>query len=102
MTTNTPLRVASMRTPSTPSDQPAITTRGTSMKSPARARVAAWNVIADLELPVGTKVVVEDGWVIIRPRGGQPARTPYGPEDTLDSLYGALKDVALAVTQDTH
>ena len=72
------------------------------MKSPTYARIAAWNVIADLELPAGTKVTVKDGQVTIHPRGGQPVRTPYGPTDTLDSLYAALKDAARAATQDTH
>lgn len=70
------------------------------MKSPAYARVAAWNVIADLELPAGTKVTVEDGEVTIHPRGGGPARVPYGPEDTLSSVYDALKDAVQATTQD--
>lgn len=62
------------------------------------ARIAAWNVIADQELPAGTKVTVKDGWVTIRTRGGQPARIPYGPADTLGSLYDALKDAAQATT----
>lgn len=67
--------------------------------SPATvARIAAWNVIADQELPTGTKVTVKDGWVTIHPRGGQPAHVPYGPADTLNSLYGALKDAAQATT----
>lgn len=70
------------------------------MKSPAYARIAAWNVIADQELPAGAKVTVEDGLVTIRPRGGQPAYAPYGPADTLDSLCSALKDAVQAVTQD--
>lgn len=70
------------------------------MKSPTYARIAAWNVIADLELPAGTKVTVEDGWVTIHPRGGQPAHVPYGPEDTLSSVYNALKDAAQATPQD--
>lgn len=63
------------------------------------ARIAAWNVIADQELPAGTKVTVKDGWVTIHPRGGQPAHVPYGPADTLGSLYAALKDAAQATTQ---
>lgn len=70
------------------------------MKSPTYARIAAWNVIADQELPAGTKVTVEDGLVTIHPRGGQPACAPYGPADTLDSLYNALKDAVQAATQD--
>lgn len=63
------------------------------------ARIAAWNVIADAELPAGTKVAVKDGWVTIHPRGGQPAHVPYGPADTLDSLYGALKAAAQTAPQ---
>lgn len=69
------------------------------MKSPTYARVAAWNVIADQELPAGTKVTVEDGWVAIHPRGGRTARVPYGPADTISSLYDALKAAAQAATQ---
>ena len=68
------------------------------MNASTIARIAAWNVIADAELPAGTKVTVKDGWVTIHPRGGQAARTAYGPADTLDSLYGALKDAAQAAT----
>lgn len=64
------------------------------MNAATIARIAAWNVIADADLPAGTKVVVEDGWVTIHPRGGQPARVPYGPADSLDSLYATLKDAA--------
>lgn len=60
------------------------------MNAATIARIAAWNVIADQELAAGTKVIVEDGWVTIRPRGGRPARTPYGPADTLESLYDAI------------
>lgn len=66
------------------------------------ARIAAWNYIADTGLPAGTKVIVEDGWVIIHPRGGQPVRAPYGPADTLESLHHALKDAAQATTQSPH
>ena len=66
------------------------------------ARIAAWNVIADQELPAGTKVTVEDGQVAIHPRGGQPTHVPYGPADTLESLYGALTDAARATGHDTH
>ena len=69
------------------------------MNAATIARIAAWNVIADQELPAGTKVVVKDGWVTIHPRGGQPARVPYGPADTLSSLHDALKDAARATTQ---
>ena len=72
------------------------------MNAATIARIAAWNVIADAELPAGTKVTVKDGWVTIHPRGGQPAHVPYGPTDTLGSLYGALKDAVQATTQDPH
>lgn len=60
------------------------------------ARIAAWNVIADQELPAGTKVLVEDGWVTIRTRGERATHTPYGPTDTLESLYEAIKDAVQA------
>lgn len=70
------------------------------MNAAAIARIAAWQVIADQELPAGTKVTVEDGWVAIHPRGRQPARVPYGPADTPSSLCAALKDAARATTQD--
>lgn len=69
------------------------------MNAATIARIAAWNVIADAELPAGTKVTVEDGWVTIHPRGSQPAHVPYGPADTLGSLYNALKGAAQATTQ---
>lgn len=69
------------------------------MNAATIARIAAWNVIADTDLPAGTKVTVEDGQVTIHPRGGRPTRVPYGPADTLGSLYGALKDAAQAPTQ---
>lgn len=72
------------------------------MNAATIARIAAWQVIADQELPAGTKVTVEDGWVTIHPRGGQPARVPYGAADTLESLYDSLKGAAQAATQDTH
>lgn len=72
------------------------------MNAAATARIAAWQVIADQELPAGTKVTVKDGWVTIHPRNGQPADVPYGPADTLGSLYAALKDAAQATTQDPH
>lgn len=72
------------------------------MNAAATARIAAWNIIAGQELPAGTKVTVKDGWVTIHPRGGQPARVPYGPADTLDSLYSALKGAAQAATQANH
>ena len=70
------------------------------MNAATIARIAAWNVIADQELPAGTKVTVGDGQVTIHSRGGQPARIPYGPSDTLNSLYGALKDAVQAATRD--
>lgn len=63
------------------------------------ARIAAWNVIADQELPAGTKVAVKDGWVTIHPRGGQPVHVPYGPANTLGNLYDALKGAVQATTQ---
>lgn len=72
------------------------------MNAATIARIAAWNVIADGDLPASTKVIVEDGWVTIRPAGGQPARTPYGPADTPESLYNALKAAARAAGQDPH
>ena len=72
------------------------------MNAATIARIAAWNVIADQELPAGTKVTVKDGWVTIHPRNGQPAHVPYGPADTLSSLYDALKGAAQADTQDPH
>lgn len=72
------------------------------MNAATIARIAAWNVIADQELPAGTKVTVKDGWVTIHPRNGQPAHTPYGPTDTLDSLYDALKGAAQAAAQDVR
>lgn len=64
------------------------------MNAATIARIAAWNVIADQELPAGTKVIVKDGWVTIHPRGGRPARVPYGPADTLESLYDAIKSAS--------
>lgn len=72
------------------------------MNAATIARIAAWNVIADGELPAGTKVAVKDGWVTIHPRGGQPAHVPYSPADTLDSLYNALKGAVQATTQGAH
>lgn len=69
------------------------------MNAATIARIAAWNVIADQELPAGTKVTVKDGRVTIHPRGGQPAHVPYGPADTPGSLYGALKDAIQAITK---
>lgn len=69
------------------------------MNAATIARIAAWNVIADAELPVGTKVTVKDGQVSLHPRGGQPTHVPYGPESTLKSLYDALKDAAQASPQ---
>lgn len=69
------------------------------MNAATTARIAAWNVIADAELPAGTKVTVKDGWVSLHPHDGQPAHVPYGPESTLGGLYGALKGAARAATQ---
>lgn len=70
------------------------------MNAATIARIAAWNVIADQRLPVGTKVTVEDAWVTIHPRGGQPARIPYNHTDTLGSLYAALEAAVQAATSD--
>lgn len=72
------------------------------MNAATVARIAAWNVIADAELPAGTKVTVEGGWVTIRPRGGRPTRTPYTPSDTPSSLYNALKGAIQATAKDDH
>lgn len=72
------------------------------MNAAAIARIAAWNVIADKELPVGTKIIVEDGWVTIHPRGGSPARTPYGPADTLETLYDAIKNSGQVAARKEH
>lgn len=66
------------------------------MNAATIARIAAWQVIADQELPAGTKVTVEDGAVTIHPRGGEPTLTPYGPADTPESLYKAIKDTVQA------
>lgn len=62
------------------------------MNTATIARIAAWNVIADEELPAGAQVTVEDGTVTISSRRAQLTRIPYGPTDTLDSLYNALKN----------
>lgn len=70
------------------------------MNAATAARIAAWNFIAGADLTAGAKVTVEDGWVTIHPRGGQPARVPYGPADTIESLHCALKAAARAATQD--
>lgn len=72
------------------------------MNAATVARIAAWNVIADQELPAGTKVAVEDGQVAIHPRGGQPTHVPYGPADTITSLSDALRDAVQATPQDPH
>lgn len=69
------------------------------MSTATIARIAAWNFIADNDLPAGTTVTVKDGWVTIRPRGGQPARAPYGPADTPESLHRTLKEAAQATAQ---
>lgn len=70
------------------------------MNAAVIARIAAWQVIADQELPAGTKVTVKDGWVTVLPRGGQPAHTPYGPADTPESLYNTLRAAVQATIQD--
>lgn len=72
------------------------------MNAATIARIAAWNAIADGKFPAGTKVTVEDGWVTIHTRGGQSARTPYGPADTISGLCNALTDAAQAATHDPH
>lgn len=72
------------------------------MNAATIARIAAWKVIADQELPAGTKVTVEDGRVTIRTRDGRLAHAPYAPADTPDSLYNALKDVVQATDRDLH
>jgi hypothetical protein len=72
------------------------------MNAATIARIAAWNVIANSDLPAGTKVTVEDGWVTICPRGGRTARVPYGPTDTLDSLYEAIKNETQATGRTTR
>lgn len=64
------------------------------MNSATIARIAAWNVIANEGLPAGTRVTVKDGTVTISSRCAQPTHIPYGPTDTLDSLYNALKNAA--------
>lgn len=70
------------------------------MNAATAARIAAWNVIADQELPAGTKVTIEDGWTTIHPKGGRPARVPYGPSDTPSSLYDALKKATRTAIKD--
>lgn len=72
------------------------------MNAPTIARIAAWNVIADQELPAGTKVTVEDAWVTIHPRGSRPARVPYSHADTIESLCSALEAAVQATAPDTH
>lgn len=72
------------------------------MNAATIARIAAWNVIADQELAAGTKVAVKDGWITIHPRGGQPVSVPYGPAETLESLYDAIKSATQATSQDPH
>lgn len=69
------------------------------MNAATIARIAAWNVIADVGLPAGTKVTVKDGTVSLHARGGQPTHVPYGPASTLESLYDALQSAAQAATQ---
>lgn len=69
------------------------------MNAATVARIAAWNVIADEELPAGTRVAIKDGAATISLRGGQTAHIPYGPEDTLDSLYNAFKNAVKTNTR---
>lgn len=70
--------------------------------SAATARIAAWNVIAEQELPAGTKVTVKDGEVTIQSPGGQPARVSYDSADGLASLCDALKSAVQATTRDAR
>ena len=72
------------------------------MNAATVARIAAWNIIADQELPAGTKVTVKDGWVTIHPRGRQPTHVPYGPADTLETLCNTLKVAVQATAPDAH
>lgn len=72
------------------------------MNTATAARIAAWNVIANEGLPAGTRVTVKDGAVTISSRRAQPTRVPYGPADTLESLYDALKVAAQATIQGPH
>lgn len=67
------------------------------MNAATIARIAAWSVIADTELPAGTKVTVKDGQVSLRLRDGQPVHIPYGPESSLEGLCDAIRDA----TQET-
>lgn len=69
------------------------------MNTASVARIAAWNVIANHELPAGSQVTVEDGWVTIRPRGGRPVHVPYGHADTPNSLYAALENAVQTSAQ---
>lgn len=69
------------------------------MNAATAARIAAWRVIADRELPAGTKVAVEDGQVTIRLQNGRLARIPYGPADAPSSLYDALSAAVQASPQ---
>lgn len=86
-----------MNTNTTPPRQPP---KEHAMNAATIARIAAWNVITDVELPAGTKVIIKDGQVAIHPRSGQPTRVPYGPTDTISSLYDALKGAAQSAAQD--
>lgn len=72
------------------------------MNAATIARIAAWNVIADQDVPAGTKVIVKDGHVAIHAPGGRVAHTSYSPEDTPESIHEAIKDVVLASPQDTQ
>lgn len=69
------------------------------MNAATIARIAAWNVIADQELPAGTKITVEGGRATVHPRGGRPVSVPYGPADTIASLSDALRGAVQAATR---
>lgn len=72
------------------------------MNAATAARTIAWNIILEEDMPVGTSVIVEDDWVAVRPRGGQPIRVPYTPEDTIGSLHRALKAAVQTATRTSH
>ena len=72
------------------------------MNAAAAARVTAWNIVLEEDMPVGTKVTVEDDKVTIHPRGGQPISVPYTPEDTNGSLHRALKTAAQTALRAAH
>lgn len=72
------------------------------MNAASIARIAAWNIIANRELPAGTRVTVKGGWVTISPRGSRPVSVPYGPADTLDGLCAALENAVQTSAQDSN